>query len=94
MAIYFLKKLFKSRDLRDLRCMAIYFLKKLFQSWDLRDFIFISLDVTKKPEHFLGPSRRYMHGYLFLTKLFESPARDLRDLPDFMSISLDFTKTL
>ena len=69
MAIYFLKKLFESRDLRDLICMAIYFLKKLFQSWDLRDFIFMSLDVTKKLEHFSGPSGSYMYGYLFFSKI-------------------------
>ena len=64
-------------DLRDLIYMAISFLKNLFESRDLhdvRDLICISLDLTKKPKQFLGPSEilgpsgLYMYGYLFFEK--------------------------
>ena len=80
MAICFLKKLFKSLNLRDLICVSLALTKKME--------IFLGSSESS------GPSEPYVYGYLFFFffKLFDS--LDFRDLRDLLFISVDLSEKL
>ena len=100
MAIYFLKKLVESRELwnlQDLICMAIYFLKKCF---NLRTFgtLYLSLYILLKSWN-NSRDLPYLWDFIyraiyFLLKNCFTISRDLRDVGNLISISLDLTKNL